>query len=152
MTTEVTSIYDALVTVIGTTLLPNHKRLSNPYDLAQNNDQILERGWGLAVRAGTNTNRQIGAKLSVSRDFDISLTRKFFAREFDAVKKASTEKDLLEDMQLIIDNMEENSALDGGTYVVKYIGDSGIFNVRDSQDNFLAITVNVNIEYFRTIP
>lgn len=151
MTTEVTSLYDSLVSSIGT-LLPNHKRLSNPYALEQNNDQILEKGWGLAVRAGTNTNRQIGCKLSVEREFEIHITRKYFAREFDVTKKASTEKDLLEDMQLIIDNMEENSSLSSGSYLVKYIGDSGIINVRDVQDAFLAITISVTVEYFRTIP
>ena len=151
MSTEVTTLYDTLVTRVAA-LLTSHTRLSNPYDLAGNNDQILEKGWGIAVRAGTNTNRQLGCKLSVSRDFEISITRKFFAREFDATKKATTEKDLLEDMQLLIDDLEENATLSESAYLVKYVGDSGITQVRDGQDAFLAIIISLTVEYFRTIP
>ena len=154
MTTEFSTIYDALVTRLGTTLFSGHKRLSNPYNLAQNNDQVLEKGWGLAVREGENTNRLVGKNTTVRRSFDIVLTRKYFAREFDAAKKADAEKTLLEDLQILIDSAEGDTDLvpASGKYVFRYLGDSGITQVKDDRDDFLAVVVSTSVEYFRPIP
>jgi hypothetical protein len=150
MTTEITTIYDTLVTRVST-LLSGHKRISNPYALGQNNDQILEKGWGISVGPAVNTNRLVGGKVSVSREFGVHITRKFFARELDAVKKASTEKDLLEDLELVIDDIEQNSTLSGGNYLTKYLSDSGIVQVRDDNDSILSISLLLTVEYLRSI-
>lgn len=154
MSTEITTCYDALVTLLGTTLFSGHKRLSNPYNLAQNNQQVLEKGWGLAVRDASNSNRLVGKNLTVVRNYDIVLSRRYVAREFDAVKKADGEKLLLEDLQLLIDALEKAVFLDpdSGKYPVKYVSDSGITQVMDDRDDYLAVVVSASVEYFRQIP
>ena len=148
--TEISTAYNALVTRL-TSLLSTHKRLSNPYVLSDNNDRYLEKGWGLAVGPAVNSNREISGRVSVLREFTIPITRKFFAKEHDVSTKATTELAILEDVQIVIDDLEENVTLDSGRYLVKYVGDSGITQVRDDQEGLLAVLVNVTVEYFRSL-
>ncbi len=150
MTTEITTIYTGLVTRIET-LLSTHKRLTNPYDLAGNSDQILAKAWGLCLRPGANTRRIMSCANTVKRNFTIPITRKFVSRELDATKKADCERDLMEDLQILIDDFEKNNALiDTGKYTVSYNGDTGIVPVKQNQDAFLAVVVEVSVDYQRT--
>lgn len=152
MSTDISTIYDFLVTRM-TALFPNHKRLSNPYNLSLNNDQFLEQGWGIAVGPGENTNRQLGNRSSTKREFTLVLTRRTFATELGTTAKATGDKDLLEDLQILIDRFESEVDLDStsGKYIARYIGDSGITQVRDDQDGFAAIRVSTSVEYFKTL-
>ena len=151
--TDISTIFDALVTRL-TTLYPSHRRLTNPYVLSSNNDQYLAQGWGLATRDGVNTNRQLSRRLSVSRNFDVVLTRRYFAKDLDITKIAIAEKSLLEDLQILQDSFEGTPDLSSGlgNYVTKYNSDSGIIAAKDDRDDFLAIIASINVEYFRTIP
>ena len=150
--TQISSIYDLLVTRL-TTLYPSHKRLPHAYQIGQNPDTYLDKGWALAVRDGVNSNRIVGCNLSVVRNFSVVLTRKFKSRELDPAKKSDTEKDLLEDLQILMDSLESNTVLDVslGTHLVKYLGDSGIIQVREDQDSYLSIVVETSVEYFRPL-
>lgn len=149
--TVISDIYDALHTRV-VALLPDHTRLSNPYFLEQNNALDLRQGYGIAVRSGFNTNRQVGCQLSVERTFDIRITRKYYAREFDAVAKSETYKDILEDLQLVIDEFEKYPTL-AADYnpVIKYISDTGINNIFIEKDNFNEITATYTVEYFKNL-
>ena len=151
--TDISTIYDALVTRL-TALYPSHKRITNPYVLNNNNDQFLAQGWGLATRDAENTNRELSRRLSVRRNFDVVLTRRYFAKDLDLSKVNAAEKNLLEDLQLLIDSVEGTPDLSvtDGKYIVKYNFDSGITAAKDDRDDFLAIIANVSVEYFRTIP
>lgn len=146
--TNAADIFDALVTRIGTTLLSAHHRLPNPYELAENNGRLLEKGWGLAVSpGGENTSRFICATRSVRIQFQIVLTRRFYATENDASAKASADKLLLTDFETIIDDSHQNNMNVSGLNVVS--GFFGIQSVNADQDLYRALICNMTVEYFR---
>lgn len=151
MTTEITTISDGLVARVAA-LLTSHTRLSNPYDLANNNDLVLTQGYGVALGSAAPTRRSMSCQVSVKRTFRISLTRRAPAIEGDAATRFSTERTLLEDLQTLIDDFEKNNALlTTGDYLVMYDRDTGIFPVRAGSNSYLAVTMDVTVEYQRNL-
>lgn len=147
---QISTIYDGIVTRL-TTLFPNHNRLGNPYDLEVNPDTMLSIGWGLAVGPAANTERLVGCQVSLLRELTVYLTRRYHALENDAATKATTEKLLLEDLKTLVNDAENNYGIDDASTIIKYVGDGGIEPVRESQENYLHLAVNLTAEYFETI-
>lgn len=144
------TLYDNMITRIEA-VLPTHQRLHNSYALEQNNAQFLKLGYGLAINEGINSNRNVGCRLSIKQTLNVSITRKLYAREFDAVSKATTDKDLLEDALLIIKDFEINTTLNNSSSVIKFIQHSGINNIFVEKDNYLSIQLNFELELFDTL-
>lgn len=145
MTTQITAVYDALVSAIET-VLPNHKRLTNPYDLTYNSEYLLDQGFGVAIGPATNAELKV-CDINTTREFVVSITRKFYATDHDADAKASSEKALLEDFFLVINQVEQNTSLNDND-TVGYVSDSGIIKVFDESDNFIAVQGNFSVTYF----
>jgi hypothetical protein len=142
-----TAAYDLIVARIAT-LLPTHLRLPDAYDLDQNPDQYLAKGWGLAVGpGGVNTQRFTGNKRSTEITFRLSITRKVYALDLDPVKKSSAEKDLLEDMRAIIDDIWLNYLGITGSPLVRFADFEGISPVRVDKKSFLSVSINIRVEY-----
>ena len=131
--------------------MTSHKRLSNPYRLEENNAQILKLGYGVAIGAGTNTNRFVSCRKSYRRNFIVSVTRQFYARELDPEKKADTEKALLEDLRLICNDFFKNTEVASVDVKTDVISDSGIFSIYADQDNYLGISATLQVEFFENV-
>lgn len=149
---DITTVYDALITRLGTTL-SSHVRLSNATAVEENNEQFLKLGWGLAIGEGSNANRYLCDILTIRRNFVLVITRKFYAREFDAVSKATTEKDLYEDQFLVLQDLANNNILTTptGEHNVNFIGDNGTEAVHGDKDLFLVLRTNLEVEYHQQI-
>jgi len=144
------SLYDAIVTRV-VTVLPSHTRLPNPYKISENAEPFLRQGWGIAMGSATNTNRELSCRLSIRRDFTISITRKFYALESNVANKESVEKQLMEDMILLVRDFYNNTSLPGVLGIVGYENDSGINYVLSEKDNFFVLPITFSVEHFETI-
>lgn len=149
---DISTVYDALVTRLGTAL-SSHVRLSNSTAIEENNEQFLKLGWGLAIGEGSNANRYLGDMLTIRRNFILIITRKFYAREFDASSKASTEKELYEDQFLVLQDLADNNILTTptGEHNVNFIGDNGTESVFNDKGLFLVLRTNLEVEYHQQI-
>lgn len=143
-------LYDAVVTRIEA-VLPNHARLVNPYAVESNPEGMLRQGWGLALAAGTNTNRNLSCRLTFGRTFTVVLSRKFYAKESDVTSKASTEKELFEDLILLTRDFCDNSDLPGSLGLINYESDGGVEQVFGEKDNFLVMRANFAVEHFEQV-
>jgi len=147
---SVSTIYDRFVTRLGV-LLPNHLRLPNPYEPAENNALFLKQGYGVKIGQGTNTNRVISNQLSIDRAYLVVITRQFFALESDAASKASTEKQLIEDSLLLIKDLESDPSMGGLAMNASYQSDDGINAIFTEKDQYLSTTVTINVEYLESL-
>lgn len=147
--TVVSTMYDAFVTRLGA-LLPDHRRLPNPYDIEENSELYLKQGWGLAVAGLENTNRSTTCNVSTRVTFEIPITRKYFALEHDAVSKGATDKALLEDLQLIIDDAQKNNlGATSSTHIAVFLTAGGVSSIRvDDEDKFRELRATLTAEYF----
>ena len=140
-------IYDELVTQLET-VLPDHHRLHNPYDLEENDENFLRQGWGIAISSGSNSNRTFCPKISIQRNYNIIITRQYYALQHDAVAKAVTEKQLLEDQLLLIENLCNNTELSGNTGHVIFETDGGIERIFGAKDQYMALQTIYRTEIF----
>lgn len=133
-------------TVLGT-VAGGYKRLPNPYDVSENAELELRKGYGLAVLAGENTNRQVNCKISISRSIEVVLTRLYTGKIEDAPGRASLEQLLLEDQHKIINDLEQDISINGSTMYTRYVSDSGIEFASGVNGRFLMLKTQFSLEY-----
>lgn len=145
-------IYDEIVTRM-TALFPNHQRLSHAYTPEESPEPQLRQGWALQHGSGENTNRKLGCKVSVRRQFIIIVTRKYYSHDSDPEAKALTDKDIIEDVRLIINNAESTPYLDGivNNPNVRYVSDTGVQFVYANNKPFYKSEVLLEAEYFEDL-
>ena len=149
--TDIATIFAGLVTRLGGTLYlasAGYKRIPNPYDLPKNNGRILEQGWGLSVAPGiVNTSRFVCSTRSIQVQFQLSLTRRYYAVEHDSVGKADSDIALLGDFETFIDDSHKNNLAVAGLAITS--GAFGIQNVFAEDAPYRALISNFTVEYFR---
>lgn len=149
----ISSAYDAILSRIETVLDTTAQgwfRLPNPYKPEENSERFLDKGYGIALGSGANTNRVVNCKFSIERNFTIVLTRKFFALEADPAAKAVTEKQLFEDQYALINDFEQDISINGSTMYTRYVSDGGIEYVSGEKDNYLMIRTEFAVEYLES--
>lgn len=146
----ISDAYDKIINQMNSSF-PNHTRISNPYELAENNRLFLTQGFGVALGEATNVQQYTGTKMRIQRTVNIALTLKFYAREMDATSKADTEKTLLEDHFTLIDDFRSNNNLNGTVADFEYQSDGGIESVFAEQDQFLAVVSQYQLDYIENL-
>jgi len=149
---DISTIFNAFVSELATAL-SGHQRLTNPYDLVDNANTTLRKGYGVAVGAGENSKRLIGSKYSVTRAINVTITRQAYAKEFDISAKDTAVKNILEDYNLVIKEAAKSDNFSTGVVAdrLEYVSDTGIFSVNAENHKFLAITITFETEYFEDI-
>lgn len=143
---NISDIYDSLVTRLQA-VFPNHTRLPHSAFLENNPSFFLRQGYGVHFGPAVNPERLVGCQYSIDRSFLVSLTREDVATNLDPVVTATAQKNLMEDLKLIIDDLHQNT-----TFKFRYVSDGGIIPVFDDKKKFLFIENVFNVEYFETIP
>jgi hypothetical protein len=150
MSTKITTIYDQLITVLGTTF-PNHYKITDPYTVENNDFKLLNKGYGFFINGGQNTNRMIACELSISRSITFINTLVQRGTDRDLTIRQAAEKTILEDQYLLIKAVEMDSTLLQSCCKMVYIGDSGIKFLNDEHRNFLTIETQFSFEYFERL-
>jgi hypothetical protein len=147
---KITDIYNAWVALI-TAELPSYRRLPNPYAADANANVILNKGFGIAVGGGTNTERNLGCKLSISRDFGIILTKQIAKTDHDTSGRADQEKALFEDQYALIKAVEQDPDLGGTAAKAYYVSDGGLEILDLETGRYFVLATQFNVEYFETL-
>lgn len=150
----ISTAYDALVARVESVLDASNNgytRIPNPYNVEDNMEIKLRKGYGVALLAGTNTNRQVNCKFSVSRQIEVVLTRLYTGQEENAVTKASLEKLLLEDQYLIINDFEQDISINGQTMYTRWETDSGIEFLASETSRFYVLRTQFSLEYLENL-
>lgn len=148
----VSDIYDAMVTRL-TGLYATHSRLAHPYAPELDIEPSLKKGWGLKVLPARNDNREVGCKISATRQWSVVFTRKVYSKDMDATSQASTEKDLLEDARLLINDVQQNVYLSSVSFNpnVKYVSDNGIEFLFVDEKPFYKIEVLLEVQWWEQV-
>lgn len=147
MSTNISNIYDAIQTRLAS-LYPTGSRLLNPYQVNDNPDLLLQFGYGCSIQNASSNRRLLSNQLSLTRQFKIVNTRKFFALQTDPASKGVTEKQLMEDQMLVIKDFEKETTINGTAIMTNYVSDSGVRPVSGQTDKFLCVETFFAIDYF----
>lgn len=126
-------------------------QLTNPYNVAANTITALEKGWGLAIGPGLNTNRQLSCQLSIGRSMIVVLTRQFFANELDVDAKESGELLLMEDQFKVINDFESEPTINKTVAKSNFISDEGIKRVFETKDQYMKLESVFEMEYLENL-
>lgn len=138
----ITTAFNAIHTRIGA-LLSDHVRLSDPYSLEKNTEILLKQGYGVALGPSSANEAVeipvVGVKRSQDKEFLISLTRQFYAKELDGAAKDVVALQLHEDLAILINDFTLEETLNDGALITDWDSEGGITTVFPDKDNFLAI-------------
>lgn len=149
MPTNHATAFPAIVSRIGT-LLSSHKRLPDPYDIGQNNVQLLRLGWGLAITpAAENTNRFACATKSYRIRYRLAITRVMDALAQDPTKRMVADIALVSDFETILGDAHVNNLGAPGA-MLKGTGFDGIDTVlADAKDIYRVLFCTIELEIFK---
>jgi hypothetical protein len=144
--------YDAVKARVAA-VLPNHFVLPNPYAPEQNSENALRVGQGVKFLGGSNSNRSLSCQLSISRQVEVVITRKYYGSEMMTANKSTVEKSLLEDQYLVIKEVEKDPTVALTSVVVqtRFESDSGIEFVFNDDKPFLMIRTLFALEYIENL-
>lgn len=147
---KITDIYDELYSLISTAF-PNKSVLINAYDLADNNEQILKDGFGIAWETGTDTQQMAKQIIVFEREFVVNSVRAYYSTDLNKEPQKTTEKLLFEDQLTIIKTLRSFSEKSNNPLTnvedIQFIDDSGIEFVFDDAQRYLALNSRFKILY-----
>ena len=146
MTTKIADIYDAIVTKISTAL-PTFQRLPNPYALDENTAILMRQAYGVAIGAGTNTERYVGCLVTWQREYTIGIVTQVVNTENDTTGRALVEKDMIDAHRALLMAFEADSTLAGTCIKAVINSDSGIDYIAGALSKFLAVEIILSVEY-----
>lgn len=149
----VSTAYDALVTRVDAVLTSGAgwNKIPNAYNIENNPEIYLKQGYAIGLGSGLNTKRLLSKTVSISREFIVTITRTVDQLDLEVSGRQSIEKQLMEDLKLLIADLEGNSSLNEGQIFCSYEGDEGIDSVDGETFEFMAVRARFSIEYFETI-
>ncbi len=131
-------------------ILPTHQLLPNPYNLQQNPMIYLDQGVGIAFGPAENRESNMDCLVSLRRTVTISVTRKFNATNLNRTNKEDSEKLLLEDLYLLINEVQKYPQIDayGPVTEFSYTDDGGIEQVFDERQDYIVLRCNFDLIYY----
>lgn len=148
---NITTVFNNLVTFMSTEL-SDHFRLNDPYNIEENPEQFLRKGWGIQVDDGVDTNRCISPEYYLGRTFTLVVVRESLAKDSDPARRETSKLDLLEDLHILIAAAVTENTLYESAVNFKYISDGGLQEVFVNDKPYNFIEANFLVEYSQTIP
>jgi hypothetical protein len=133
------------------TNLSGYQRLANPYLPENNPELLLKQGYGIRIGSATNTDRELGAVISIERSFTVIFTRRFDLIDSDVEGKGEAELALVEDSIVLSKLIENDPTLSGAAARSRYVSDSGIEFLYSNKNNFLKTEISYSVEYFESL-
>lgn len=146
MPTRISDIYDAIVDQIEAKLT-THKRIANPYVIDDNSFLQLQKGFGVIVGPGVDTQRYVGCLVTWERQFTIILVRQITTTQNNIGSREVIEKGLLDDHDLLRKAFYLNSTLGGIAIKSTVSDDGGIAFVDADRLKFIQIAMSLFVEY-----
>jgi hypothetical protein len=97
MTTNGSTIYDALNTLIGTTLTA-YKRITNPYEPEENAEIMMKKAYGVAFSSGSNSQRDVTcSNLYLTQNYTGIIINQITCTDNDTTGYATAQKNIFDD-------------------------------------------------------
>ena len=145
---QISTVYDEIRSQISG-VLTTHTELNNPYFIEDDADVNFDNGWCVGLGAADNTNRYVCNKLTVSRDFTFTLTKRVFAVDRDITKRITAEKALFEyqmDVLKVLDIYTSDVVVK-----MRYTSDNGLEFLDGDRFGILMLQTTINVEYFENL-
>lgn len=133
-------------------VLTTHAELPHPGFVEENNEQKLDKAYGVQYSDALNTRRYVSKQISVQQNFLVVITRKIRANEYNVSGWQSGFDGLMEDRALVIKAIEGEPTLGDSSVVARatWESDGGPERVFDDSDRYVKLELLVAVEYFES--
>jgi hypothetical protein len=151
MSSKITTIYNAIVTELGT-IFPSKTRIPNAYDLENNPFNMLVDGYGLRID-DSSLYRPVLRTSGQARSFTVIITRQVVRTDTNATIIDTEAKAILEDANTLILSMEDSDQINANSSIdrIDFSGSSGIELLGASRSQFISVEVTFNVQYKETL-
>lgn len=147
----ISTFYDQLNALLLAQFGATHKKLVNPYKIEENDDKLLNRGYGFNVVSGENPRLVLDCHLSMARSLEITLTIINRGTDRDILIRETSEKTLLEDHAKLLKAVLTDPNLNETLAKLEYQSDNGIEYVQGEKENFIMIKSTYLIQYIENL-
>jgi hypothetical protein len=144
------TVYDTFTDKVAAALT-GYARIANPYDLADNPDIILRKGYGVAIGPGTNTERFVGCIATWEANFVVGIILQVASTENNVDGRSTTERNLLEGVEALLIAFENDPSLSGNVIKAVVNSHSGIQYIPGERGKYVAIEIDFTVEYLQTL-
>ena len=143
---KISQIHAALLARLDA-VLPSYRRLTNPYDIEDNNELYLTKGYGVAVGPGLRTDRLVSCQKSWERSFDVILTNQITTTDHNILANDTIQKSILEDHFAVFSDLEKETTLSALTIRSQVEADDGLEFVDLETARYYAMQITILTEY-----
>jgi hypothetical protein len=143
---KIEELYDVIEAAILATLT-GYKRIPNPYLVELNSHLVLQKGFGIRIDAGRDTNRVVGCKMYWERLFTIVLTQQITTTENNYPARVLLEKEILDDHDALVKAFYANVNLTGKGYKAGIQDDGGIVPIVTQAGKYFSMDLSLFVEY-----
>lgn len=147
---KITQIHEALLARLAA-VLPSYRRLANPYDIEDNNELYMTKGYGVAVGSGTRTDRLISCQKSWERSFTVILINQITTTDHNIAANDDIQRNLLEDHFAVFSDLEKETTLSQIAIRSQVESDDGIEFVDLETARYYVIQLSVLTEYLEDL-
>jgi len=147
---KITEIYDAIEATLASAL-PAYTKLPNAYSIEDNADIFLNKSYAIGIGGGSNTNRLIPSRVSISRSFEIAFINQLNATDHNSLAIEAQEKALFEDAFLFLKQIELDTTLSGVAVRSQFESDEGLEFLDGEKQRYFMLTLAVSVEYIETL-
>jgi hypothetical protein len=147
MTTAITDIVNNLYTLIGDTLTA-YTELPDPYAIENNTELFLKKGFAVGIAGASNEQeRSETCSRWIRRTFSFTLTNKITTTRENNTAIKTIQKSIMEDQELVLQAIYDDSTLSGKAIDITYTDDTGIQYLDINDIKYFSVTSNFEILY-----
>ena len=151
MATAITDIINNLYTLISSTL-SSYNELPNPYNIEDNTELFLKKGFGIGVLDGVNEQeRSETCSRWIRRSFTFTLTNKITTTRENTTSMKTLQKSILEDQESVLQAVYNDSTLTGKVIDIEFTSDTGIQYLDIEQVKYFTITTSFEVLYRKQV-
>lgn len=133
------------------TELPTHQRLNDPYNIDENPEMLLRKGWGIQIDNGADVSRCISPEYYIARTFTLVIVRECVAKDSDPSRRETSHLELLEDLHILIAEAVAENTLYQSAVNFKYVSDGGVQEVFVDDKPYNFIQAQFLVEYSQIV-
>jgi len=144
---NVSTIHDSLIASLAS-LFPSKTVIPNPFNLEDNNQNLLKNGYGYFYGAAGLPEFDLGIHIQgYARDFNIVMTKNVYRTDISPDPFATTQLALLEEQNTLVNSFADIRNLDQNVVSIEFVSDSGVEFIFADKNNYLALTTTFAVAY-----
>ena len=148
---KVSDVTDALYSLVGTAL-STYNELSDPYELENNTELFLRKGYGIAINDGMNNLEQsTSCHRWTVRTYTFSLVNKITTTRENKTSMKTLQKSIMEDQETVLQAIYDDSTLGGDAVHIEYQSDTGIQYLDIEQIKYFRVDTTLEVTYIKTV-